>query len=270
MLVCSIDGAATVRAEDAVLEDVDPTDVSPPRRTTFAEARIDAAHVDDAGTRERLVRAVRLAVEADAETSPSDARAKRRHAALDVVTELETVLRRRLADQTSRSEIRAAWLGMLGDETRDDVAGTRRKHGRPALRAYLESGRAPSLAVMGGWLRPVWRVPPPELADFIQLSLGVPRGLEEDVFLAGELRNVLAHAADYEVDATRRLGPVEGLVRRVQVPLSAGRGGVSTGPAGVELEVLPESISWLEWLAPSVLARRSTTERPESVSRVGR
>jgi hypothetical protein len=209
---------------------------------------------------ESIRESVRLAVDSEAERNASDARAKRVAAALAATQAIEDILQTRFCEalraapppalQLSRgrslSSIKEVILALVSKDGPKE-----KQYGSDKLLKAAKDGRAPSLAVVGGWFRSVWRIEPSALASALQLLLGIPVGLEENTFEAGEVRNALAHRMNKERDPLESLGGAFGHVIRVDCQ------GLT------RLDVPDAELAWLHWLAVSILKRKPQLRTPQ-------
>ena len=202
------DAENTARAGSS---EVLPTQVSPLPRTVIVEGRLRSPmNVTNVSAAERLKDGVRLAVEAENESSRRDAREKRVSSAQKQLEALEQVLVRRLQGASANRDTATRWRQrLLGGREREDLSFS---EGR--LLEYLSEGRSASLYVIGAWLRWKTRLTPPALADELQHVLGIPDTVRDEICRLGELRNVLAHRTEYELDPARSFGLAAGLVER--------------------------------------------------------
>lgn len=233
--------ATSAANEDATLK-------SAPSRTLLAAHRLRTVSATNSGALAHLIGAARLGVEAEAETNHVDAATKRRWAAWSAITALEEALVRRLVGASSNPNLRALWIQWGQPPPR------RGKDRRPLGQIWLDShlrnpDNLPSLQVIAGWFCARHRIQPPELAQSLQENIGVPVGLEEDLFAAGALRNTLAHA----VQRVHQSNPLDGATGLAIFSNTGGYGAI---------EIPDSTLILLEWLCVSVLERRS---RPRPV-----
>lgn len=206
-----------------------------PQRTLLSGLRVPESRIKRS-QRALLEDALRLAVEADHERSLTDAREKRIAAAFKLTQLLEEALVTRLEGARGHAEWRQWCRGLLPETP------LKRDHGAWSLSSALDNGSRPSLFTMGFWLVVPGRLQPESLASELQRTLGVPAGLEREVRVAGDARNVIAHRRDYESgrSGVADASPVLHVVRCA---------------AAYRLDVPAETVRWLTCLCSSVMSR---------------
>lgn len=228
-----------------------------PARTELSIQRVPSIRTTQSVAAAQLYAGVRLGVEADHDLSEDDAREKRISAALWMVQAIQGALQRRLEAVagtrkglftrivSGSQRTRQHWIGLLDTQPCDTRSGKQ-------LRSFLSHGRLPSLAVIGCWVCEPFRLRPLELRDQIAGLLGIPVGIENDVRIAGILRNTIAHREEYEGG----LSSIDPEIRQLVL--------LESSEGLPHLSIPDETILWLEWLGPSLLERQ-LRERPTGV-----
>lgn len=211
----------------------------------FVFDRIGDLHASQVRAKDGIYAGTRLATEAVLEEDDAVARTKRRLAAIELLSSLELMLLTRLQtakdNRYGKNLEKTLWQELLA--AAQPGKGTR-TYGERRLLAYLERGECPSIAVMARWLASPSRLQPLELSNRIQLALGLIPGLEDELVIAGQLRNVLAHRAEYELNAEGSLEEAD--VWAVRVELSS----------GAEVDVPQGALDELIWLCSCVAERK--------------
>lgn len=214
-----------------------------PSRTLLTSHRLGELESSNIPAVGMLRGSVRLGVDADLDPSADAARIKRLAAALDSTQAMERTLQERFAQAIRGNPSTAQdWLRLLGAE-------------KPAAKSHfavdrfkkaLTAGDRPSLGAMAAWLTPGSRLTPEALAATVQAALGVPPGLERDLCIAGQTRNVIAHRHEYEANGAMGFGIAAQTV--VRLPADS-----KTPSSSWVLDVPADKLAWLHELAALIL-----------------
>jgi hypothetical protein len=205
--------------------------------TMLTERRVEKLNTTQPISLENFKSSVRFGVEADYEKDPAQANEKRCAEALKLAQTMHQALLRRLKKAATPNN-QQRWKALL------QAKSTKPSRGQPKLMLYLKEKKPPSLSFIGGWFSLSDPLQPPELTEELRLSLGVPVNLGDNLLIAGDIRNVLAHREEYESEPQESLGnastrlqsQITGDHRRIIVPV--------------------ETINWMENLCIRILEQQ--------------
>jgi hypothetical protein len=247
---CRADGARTVQQDPSTTEH--PTQALRPPLTALTTKRVGDLQTTQPVVLEHLKLSVRLDVEADHAEDPNQANEKRWASAFGIAEAIHEALLRRLQSAKETLNNKSRWLSLL--PPKPPKGKDTRSFGQQRLEVYLKSNAQPTLSVIGGWFSRVHRLQPEELAVELEARLGVPAGYGDSLLKAGDLRNVLAHRADYLVDVHLDLGNAADCLQVVR------------DGAFPRIYVPSATVDWLEKLCGLILAKKKLKPAPKTAT----
>lgn len=210
-----------------------------PSVTDLVGQRVGAIFATNQPALGRFRAAARLAVEAEHEGSEEGARIKCRLAASELLDSIEITLlwrfdRMRMMSATHE----AAWSMTQSGEDVNSASWV--------FNQCVNTSEDPSLELLGLWVHGPSRLQPHDLLVAVRAALGIPRGLEQDVHLAGRLQFVFANWAQWR----RKHRDLSQLMTSCNNMVGAYASGNK-----VEFDVPNTTVVWLEWLGKCLLDR---------------